>query len=291
MKPSVLMSWIGNADLAGPEGRIYKGKVLNGPVWQALKEKDFSHAFLVSDVSRKPQNTDTYLNWIKDQFSEKQIDVHRVALSSPVSFSEIYGAATAALRKLSDIFPEKNFSNISLSFDLSPGTPVMAAVWVFLSKTHYPADLIISSEHEKGVQSIVLPFDIAIDYSPDLAIKQETQGISSAPEAFKDIIYKSSSMKKVIQTAEKFAQHDKVPILILGETGTGKEILAKAIHSLSPRSKGPFLAINCGAIPEELLESELFGYEKGAHSKADKQKRGVLRMQIKELFFLMKLAK
>ena len=64
------------------------------------------------------------------------------------------------------------------------------------------------------------------------------------------------------------------PVLLLGETGTGKEVIANAIHNLSPRSSGPLIKVNCGAIPETLIDSELFGHEKGAFTGALSQKRG-----------------
>jgi len=78
-------------------------------------------------------------------------------------------------------------------------------------------------------------------------------------------------MKEVFDLIRKYAPTD-YPVLILGETGTGKELTARAIHERSPRAKGPFIAINCGAIPRELLEAELFGYEKGAFTGADRRK-------------------
>jgi two-component system, NtrC family, response regulator len=93
--------------------------------------------------------------------------------------------------------------------------------------------------------------------------------------SFEDIVGSSSVMKTVFATVRKVADTD-VPVLIQGESGTGKELIANAIHSLSKRNKGPFVAINCSAIPETLLESEFFGYEKGSFTGATTQRRGKL---------------
>lgn len=93
--------------------------------------------------------------------------------------------------------------------------------------------------------------------------------------SFESMIGSSPTMRAVFSTITKVAATD-VPVLILGESGTGKELVANAIHSLSARKNGPFGAINCGAIPENLLESELFGNEKGAFTGADFHRRGKL---------------
>ena len=87
------------------------------------------------------------------------------------------------------------------------------------------------------------------------------------------IITASPEMLKVCRTIEKIAPSD-ITTLLLGASGTGKERCAQALHELSPRAKGPLVAINCAAIPENLLESELFGYEKGAFTGAAKQTQG-----------------
>jgi len=93
--------------------------------------------------------------------------------------------------------------------------------------------------------------------------------------ALAGIIASSPSMLKVCETIEKVAPTG-ATVLLLGESGTGKELLARALHDLSERRDGRFVAINCAAIPEQLLESELFGYEKGAFTGATKQTRGKL---------------
>jgi two-component system NtrC family response regulator len=93
--------------------------------------------------------------------------------------------------------------------------------------------------------------------------------------SFEDIVGSSPPMQEIFTTVRKIAATD-IPVLINGESGTGKELIANAIHNLSKRKGGPFIAINCGAIPETLIESELFGYEKGSFTGATTQRRGKL---------------
>ncbi len=91
---------------------------------------------------------------------------------------------------------------------------------------------------------------------------------------FEDIIYKDEKMKRIIELASKVSDY-KTTVLITGESGTGKELIARSIHTNSSRKNKPFVALNCAAIPENLLESELFGYDAGAFSGANKSKPGL----------------
>ncbi len=101
------------------------------------------------------------------------------------------------------------------------------------------------------------------------------------------IIGVSPKMREVVQLAEKLAPSSETTVLIEGETGTGKELLAEYIHSLSPRASFPFVPINCGAFPQELLESELFGYERGSFTGAsEKGKAGKIESAEKGTLFL-----
>jgi DNA-binding NtrC family response regulator len=100
---------------------------------------------------------------------------------------------------------------------------------------------------------------------------KEQLSLSARPP---DLIGESPRMKEVLHMVALVAKRD-VPVVLTGESGTGKEVLAKAIHSLSPRHEKPFVPINCGAVPETLLESELFGYQKGAFTGASASKKGL----------------
>ncbi len=93
-----------------------------------------------------------------------------------------------------------------------------------------------------------------------------------------EMVAHSAAMRKVTQFARRVASSEVSTILVLGESGTGTDVLAKFMHYHSSRRDGPFIALNCAAIPETLLESELFGYEKGAFTDARAQKRGILEL-------------
>jgi DNA-binding NtrC family response regulator len=102
---------------------------------------------------------------------------------------------------------------------------------------------------------------------------------------FPKIIGKSPSMEEVSRNIQKVAPA-KTTVLLLGESGTGKELFARALHHLSPRKDNPFVAINCAAIPRELLESELFGHEKGAFTGADYKRIGKFELADNGTIFL-----
>ena len=104
-------------------------------------------------------------------------------------------------------------------------------------------------------------------------------------DTFEGMLGTCPQMQSVFSTIRKVATTD-APVLILGESGTGKELAALAIHRRSPRKDGPFVAINCGAIPDTLLESELFGHEKGAFTGAHLQRQGRIEMAVGGTLFL-----
>jgi DNA-binding NtrC family response regulator len=266
--PRTLLSWIGAADLrasaADPGAR-------EGPICQAAQALAPRRILLLSDY--EAERSEQFVRWLQASTSGR-IGLRCAELSSPTDFREIFHAVSALLAEIEqqrDAYP-------GLTYHLSPGTPAMAAVWILLAKSIFPADLIESSP-ERGVRFVEIPFDIAADFLPSVLEHQarSLERLSAAipPEGarFDDIVYRSPQMQRAVERAERAAQRT-VPILIEGESGTGKELLARAIHKASLRPEGPFLAVNCGAIPADLTESELFGHKKGAFTGAVQDRQG-----------------
>ncbi len=115
-------------------------------------------------------------------------------------------------------------------------------------------------------------------------LKDEIANIKG-DDGFGRMVAVSAGMKEVFALAQKVARYD-TSVLITGESGTGKELVARGIHNCSPRAKRSFVAINCGSLPENLLESELFGYVKGAFTGADKDRKGLFKEADDSTLFL-----
>jgi len=264
----ILTCWVGFTDIRASKGLEKDGL---GPIGQAVKAREFDEINLISNLSS--DETNHYVKWLEPH-AKSSIILHIIELTGPTQFGEIYEAASGVV---SDI-QTRHGKDAPLTFHLSPGTPAMAAVWIILAKTRFPAELIESSPQE-GVKTASVPFDISAEFIPDLLCGPDNQlmrlaeGLPPDAPEFSHLIHRSNVMKRIVLKAQHVAPRS-VPVLIEGESGTGKELLARAIHKASLYREGTFLPVNCGAIPNELIESELFGYEKGAFTGADKQKIG-----------------
>jgi DNA-binding NtrC family response regulator len=280
----VLVAWVGKTDLRAP---AESEEVGIGPVAQALTDREFDEAFLLSDYGDRV--VAPYVRWLRDR-TETRIEVIEEKLSGPTQFGEIHDAAVRGVQRA---LGQRSRDTV-LTFHLSPGTPAMAAIWILLGKTRFPAELIESSK-EHGIRTASVPFDISADFIPELLRDQDErlrQGSAAIPpEApeFADIIHRSRVMARLVQRARRVAVRN-VPVLIEGESGTGKEMLARAIHRASPRRDRPFVAVNCGAMPAELVESELFGHEKGAFTDAKQFRKGYFEAADGGTLFLDELA-
>lgn len=194
-----------------------------------------------------------------------------------------------ALRKIKEEFYDLVIADIKM-----PGMSGLDLVKE-INELEYPVPVIFITAYatvESAVEAMKLgaldyipkPFDEerllitvekALGISKILKEKRELQEELDRQTLPKDIVCESEAMKKVLELATKVAKLSGTTVLITGESGVGKEVVARYIHRCSPRAKKRFIAVNCAAIPATLLESELFGYEKGAFTGALRRKKGV----------------
>ncbi|MBF7728586.1 sigma 54-interacting transcriptional regulator [Pseudomonas sp. N040] len=265
IKQRVLVCWVGGNDLKAASG----GEA--GPILSTLRTVSVDNVQLL--CSYPTERVEPYLEWLHEQV-DVPITAHYVSLSSPVHFGEIYQAASKHLKQLSA-------PGNKLSILLSPGTPAMQAVWILLGKTRYPATFYQSSL-EQGVQKVEVPFEIAAEYVPaanTISTDKLVQlaGLDAPVDAAFDSIVTQSERMLALKAQAQILAAKQVPVLIYGETGTGKELFARAIHNASPRTAAPFVAVNCGAIVPELIDSTLFGHKKGAFTGAIADRPGVFQ--------------
>lgn len=162
---------------------------------------------------------------------------------------------------------------------------------VIMISGHGTIDTAVDAIKKGAFDFIIKPFDLnrllisirnALDRSN---LMEETKRLKSKLTKKYALIGESDVMKKLKTNIERIAPTD-ARVLIVGENGTGKENIAHWLHELSPRSKGPFIEVNCAAIPSELIESELFGHEKGAFTSAIKSKKGSFELANNGTLFL-----
>lgn len=275
-----LLTWIGKTDLAASRGETKSGV---GPIGQAVQARRFDEVVLLTDFPER--DVQAYVTWLEARAPAK-VSVRRATLAGPTNLSEIYPAARDALEALTASGKVER----QVSVHISPGTPSMAAVWILLAKSRFHVELIESSV-EAGVRTVEVPFDIAADFVPDLlrgpdeVLGRLSEGAPPDAPQFGDILYRSNAMKRVVARARIVASRS-IPILIEGESGTGKELLARAIHQTGPRREREMLVVNCGAIPSELIESELFGHKKGAFTGAVSDRAGYFEAANKSTLLL-----
>lgn len=277
----ILVSWIGHADLlamiddlgeAGEElrkaakiGGKYGEKP--GPLKTAVTEGQFDQVHLLSnypDAVHKP-----FAKWL----GGKPI-IHSVELADPTDYDGIFRCTNRVLGELTEKVSRERGK---LCILLSPGTPAMAVVWVLLGKSRYPATFYQTGRGK--LHEAKIPADLFEEVVPDLirdrdiALQHLASRNPSEVEGFEQVVGSSAPIRLAVGRAQRAALRD-VPVLLLGESGTGKEVFAHAIHKASRRKSGPFEAINCAAIPKDLLEAELFGHARGAFTGAEKDRDG-----------------
>lgn len=184
-------------------------------------------------------------------------------------------------QKIESIFPE-----IGLNHTLFTGEKEIGLIKE-LNHTKFMVNKIPIIVDNQVVNAVAILRDLDDIQKAEEEIRRETIKTGHyARYTFEDVIGSSEAIKDTIRVGKEYARVE-ATILIEGKTGTGKEVFAQSIHNYSNRSKAPFVAVNCAALPESLLESELFGYNPGAFTGADRQgKKGLFELAHKGTIFL-----
>lgn len=231
---------------------------------QELAERDYG----IDELSRKVSNIELKFDLVLDSIDIGVIGIdvnNRIFEFNKAAENILHMKKDDVLGKTTDeslpFMPLNVYKDNLLTNDVKLIT--IKGVLVSLRTTS-----IVENENFKGYFAIIERFKDEEDKQRKLRLQLLNRG-HKAKYTFDDIKGNCPILKKVKQIAEKMSKSN-ASILIYGESGTGKELFAHAIHNASPRSEMPFVAINCAALPENLLESELFGYEEGAFTGAKK---------------------
>lgn len=181
---------------------------------------------------------------------------------------------------------EEGFKTIQETLNLSPQTKIIVVTGYHdYGNAIRAIGLGAYDFYQKPVNTETLDLIVQRAYHIHALEAENRRLQSNSHSAIHGIIASDSKMLTICRTLEKVAPTD-VTCLVLGESGTGKEVIARALHTLSPRAEKRFIAINCAAVPENLMESELFGYEKGAFTGANKRTLGKIEVASGGTLFL-----
>lgn len=228
-----------------------------------------------SGLSPLPTLTETILESISDGVFA--VDLEWRITSFNRAAVEITGVqrSEALGRRCSDVFRSSMCGpGCALKETLKTGRPIIGKSGYIINAEGNRIPISVSTAVLRDVNGdIIGGAETFRDLSEVEALRREL----NSRHTVGDITSRSPLMQRVFEVLPAIAASPST-VLILGETGTGKELMARTIHNLSPRRNGPFVAVNCGALPDTLLESELFGYKSGAFTGADRDKPGRFAM-------------
>ncbi|MBN2695252.1 sigma 54-interacting transcriptional regulator [bacterium] len=271
----IYCSWIGERDVysvAEKSGHFKLSPIYLFSQQDVVKEIDEFH-FLYSEGYFNLERR-FFMDKLENELLEgKKIFFHE-ASEDEVPHAGDYDAIYRFTEKtLGKIWQKHQSKNVTWHFQITSGSYQMSAIWILLGKTRYPATFYQWYYDSNIKKDFIYPVEIPFQFG--------FQHLVETRETTKEILFpefgsvESEEMRETLLKAKEIAPFTEESVLILGETGTGKELLARYIHKKSGVKDEKFYPINCAAIPKDLLESELFGYEKGAFSGANSTHAGI----------------
>jgi len=269
-----LLSWYDRSDFV--EGKLNP----EGPTmsFHAFFYKHDRHVILSAKKREEDDVMALHLSAaLKKTFPDRKIEFLYLDIQDPIDHREIQGKVNPILASIKEE---------EIDIFVSPGTPAMQVVWYLshislnLQTTLYQTRPARFTKKKDKPDLIKIQMDRSSLGMTALFHQEEVK--RSSNEGY----FKTPAIEKIYDNARKVANTDEVTVLILGESGTGKENLAKHIHQHSIRQEKPYIAINCSAFSDSLLESRLFGHKKGAFTGADKDTVGLFEQADEGTIFL-----
>lgn len=296
---NVLLTFAGNRDPFNYE--IIHGMDSDGPVLTLLKERAFSWTHIFT-TPRTLSNANNLKNEISRRWKRVHVRLHNLEIPDPTDYESLFLSMSS---RCQEIIKEHRDQNPDYFIATASGTPQMQTVWFLLAQSGMvPAKLLKITPPRFLVpkQNAVTEINLSLMDFPKISMPFPSQLDTAADclrmeklEAERDeiirefsglkMVGKSSALSGIIDTVRAVSRYDSA-VLIEGETGTGKELVARAIHFNSLRKMEPLIIVNCAAIPESLVETELFGHERGAFTGAIQQKKGKFELADKGSIFL-----
>lgn len=281
---NVLYTWLGKTDLGKTGLDAKQADARLGPVCEALlclpKSVVVDQAVLFFDYAPgEEEKGRRYRSWLeqvlRDRARPVEVVLHAVpkqGVADPSALSWVYETMRCGIMK-----HEEAMKVSQRHYLTGPGTSIMTACTILVSRLTACAGRLWQAD-ERGaerVRPLELPFALKLEDAPDPASAEEERWPQAMkPKSSEEPIAESAAMRRVLALAERAAASS-WPVLILGSTGVGKEVVASYVYRKGPRRNQPFRAINCGAIPAELIEAELFGHVKGAFTGASRDRKGI----------------
>jgi DNA-binding NtrC family response regulator len=269
------------------------GEMDSGPILTVVGDRAFDHVYLFG-TPRLADKTEEARLAIMDRHPSTGVTVLEVPLKDPTNYLGILRQLRSHFKNIREAHPDARYS-----ISVSSGTPHMHASWILLAASgEIPAKILQSTPPEfvpEG-KSRVKEIDLTQPDFPQITrpIREpetrEDDGAEIA-DACRELgmVGQDPSFLKALREARVYAQYDDVHVLLLGETGSGKEYFARLIHQLSARSGRPLVTVNCSSIPENLVESQLFGHKRGAFTGASSDQDGKFKAADRGVVFLDEL--
>jgi len=233
------------------------------------------------------QQQDTILNSINEGVFTVNLDWQITAFNRAAEQITLVKCKDAIGRHCYEIFRADICENAcALKRTLATGKPMINVATRIFTESGKQVPIRISTAPLKNANGTIVG---GVETFQDLSQVEQLQKELESRYTFEDIIGRSSAMVKLFKILPQIAESEST-VLVEGASGTGKELFARAIHNLSTRKKKPFVAVNCGALPDTLLESELFGYKAGAFTGARKDKPGRFAIAERGTIFLDEIA-